>query len=115
MGESCGRGEGTQMCGKLFVRGSCSGELFGGCGPALLEKLCGESLCGELCGGAIHVAGLLPSCIGYLYGGPPVCVGAVASSSGVLGDPVSSIVSPKDMQVCGHVSGFCKLTCHAKM
>ena len=77
------------------------GELWeGGCGPDVWEAVCGvsygEELCGD-CGPALWV-----SCVGgatytcgrtVVYGGPPVCVGAVAGSSGVLGDPVSSIVS----------------------
>ena len=69
VGEAVGGRAVAQMCGKLFVGELCAwGSCVGSCGG----ELCGE----ELWWGAIHLAGLLPSCIGDLYRGT-VCVGAV--------------------------------------
>ena len=101
VGGAVGRGTVAQMCGKLF----------GGGGAVYMGDLCVE----ELCWGAVW--GLWRSimgevvwelCLGELWRGG----GAVAGSSGGLGDPVSSIVhellkTPRRcVGIC--VSGVCK-------
>ena len=86
----------AQMCGKLFV-----GEtVVGSCVEAVAQHY-GRSCSGKVCEGS-YVGGSYSRAVAQLYRGPvwgpPVCVGAVfggavAGSSGGLGDPVFSLVS----------------------